>query len=131
MKISLPQETLDNGTLYAVVYVHKAGTSPLEDSREVHYAAQLTTYITPTHNKEQRDTQKVNYHSGPVTVLFDFQHPKIDLTMSLPKPCLLLLFQRLIPVSHWRPHLSITMMSEDFTFNKAGLPTDMRRYTKV
>uniref|UniRef100_A0A8C2X5H1 Lipid scramblase CLPTM1L n=1 Tax=Cyclopterus lumpus TaxID=8103 RepID=A0A8C2X5H1_CYCLU len=34
-------------------------------------------------------------------------------------------------VSHWRPHLSITMMSEDFTFNKAGLPGDVRRYMRV
>uniref|UniRef100_A0A3P8T1N6 Lipid scramblase CLPTM1L n=1 Tax=Amphiprion percula TaxID=161767 RepID=A0A3P8T1N6_AMPPE len=35
------------------------------------------------------------------------------------------------PVSHWKPHLSITMMSEDFTFNKAGLPSDVRRYMRV
>lgn len=45
--VTLPQETRDNGSLYAVVYVHRAGVSPLEDNREVHYAAQLTTYATP------------------------------------------------------------------------------------
>ncbi|KAM8734816.1 lipid scramblase CLPTM1L-like [Acanthopagrus schlegelii] len=96
VNVSLPQETRANGTLYAVVYVHKVGVSPLEDSREVHHAAQLTTYIAPTHTDVQRDKQK-----------------------------------RPSPVSHWRPHLSITMMSEDFTFNKAGLPSDVRRYMRV
>uniref|UniRef100_A0A672Z7C4 Lipid scramblase CLPTM1L n=1 Tax=Sphaeramia orbicularis TaxID=375764 RepID=A0A672Z7C4_9TELE len=35
------------------------------------------------------------------------------------------------PISHWRPHLSITVMSEAFTFNKAGLPSDVRRYMRV
>ncbi|XP_041799172.1 cleft lip and palate transmembrane protein 1-like protein [Chelmon rostratus] len=97
VNVSLPQETRANGTLYAVVYVHKASVSPLEDSREVHYAAQLTTYITPTHTEGQRDMLKRSEN----------------------------------PVSHWRPHLSITMMSEDFTFNKAGLPSDVRRYMRV
>ncbi|XP_072250707.1 lipid scramblase CLPTM1L-like isoform X2 [Leuresthes tenuis] len=98
VNISLPEETRANGTLYAVVYVHKAGVSPLEDRREVHYAAQLTTYITPPHTDSQKDT--LTPGSGS-------------------------------PVSHWRPHLSITMMSEDFSFNKAGLPSDVRRYMRV
>ncbi|XP_060906928.1 lipid scramblase CLPTM1L-like isoform X1 [Labrus mixtus] len=101
VNISLPQETRANGTLYAVVYIHKAGVSPLEDSREVHYAALLTTYITPPHTAGQRDGQKK------------------------PSP------RSENPVSHWRPHLSITMMSEDFTFSKAGLPSDVRRYMRV
>ncbi|XP_031154577.1 cleft lip and palate transmembrane protein 1-like protein isoform X1 [Sander lucioperca] len=103
VNISLPEQTRANGTLYAVVYVHKAGVSPLDDGREVHYAAQLTTYITPTHThtEGQRDMQK------------------------RPSP------RSENPVSHWRPHLSITMMSEDFTFNKAGLPSDVRRYMRV
>nr|XP_046256786.1 cleft lip and palate transmembrane protein 1-like protein [Scatophagus argus] len=99
VNVSLPEETRANGTLYAVVYVHKVGVSPLEDSREVHHAAQLTTYITPTHAERQREMQK---------------KPRSE-----------------NPVSHWRPHLSITMMSEDFTFNKAGLPSDVRRYMRV
>ncbi|XP_072250706.1 lipid scramblase CLPTM1L-like isoform X1 [Leuresthes tenuis] len=99
VNISLPEETRANGTLYAVVYVHKAGVSPLEDRREVHYAAQLTTYITPPHTDSQKDTL-TQPGSGS-------------------------------PVSHWRPHLSITMMSEDFSFNKAGLPSDVRRYMRV
>ncbi|XP_041843129.1 cleft lip and palate transmembrane protein 1-like protein [Melanotaenia boesemani] len=99
VNISLPEETQANGTLYAVVYVHKAGVSPLEDRKEVHYAAQLTTYITPPNTGDQKDTQK---------------QPRAE-----------------TPVSHWRPHLSVTLMSEDFSFSKAGLPSDVRRYMRV
>uniref|UniRef100_A0AAX7T6K2 Lipid scramblase CLPTM1L n=1 Tax=Astatotilapia calliptera TaxID=8154 RepID=A0AAX7T6K2_ASTCA len=97
--VSLPGETRANGTLFAVVYVHKAGVSPLEDSREVHYAVQLTTYITPSRTDVQKDKEK---------------KPRSE-----------------NPVSHWRPHLSLTVMSEDFTFTKAGLPSDVRRYMRV
>uniref|UniRef100_A0A3B4BHA1 Lipid scramblase CLPTM1L n=1 Tax=Periophthalmus magnuspinnatus TaxID=409849 RepID=A0A3B4BHA1_9GOBI len=34
-------------------------------------------------------------------------------------------------VSHWRPHLSIIMMSESFSFNKGGVPSDVRRFMRV
>uniref|UniRef100_A0A3B5PU29 Lipid scramblase CLPTM1L n=1 Tax=Xiphophorus maculatus TaxID=8083 RepID=A0A3B5PU29_XIPMA len=97
VSVSLPEETQNNGSLYAVVYVHKAGVSPLEDRREVHYAAQLTTYITPPSTKESNTVSQFN----------------------------------LMPVSHWRPHLSITVMSEEFIFSKAGLPSDVRRYMRL
>uniref|UniRef100_A0A3P9NXD2 Lipid scramblase CLPTM1L n=1 Tax=Poecilia reticulata TaxID=8081 RepID=A0A3P9NXD2_POERE len=105
VSVSLPEETQNNGSLYAVVYVHKAGVSPLEDRREVHYAAHLTTYITPPRTKGQKAPMKV---------------PPGD---SKREP------QR--PVSHWRPHLSITVMSEEFSFSKAGLPSDVRRYMRI
>ncbi|XP_030012993.1 cleft lip and palate transmembrane protein 1-like protein isoform X2 [Sphaeramia orbicularis] len=100
VKVYIPEETRSNGSLYAVVYMHKAGVSPLDDSREVHYAAQLTTYIPPRHTEGQRNSNKVPTRPDR-------------------------------PISHWRPHLSITVMSEAFTFNKAGLPSDVRRYMRV
>uniref|UniRef100_A0A3Q1B613 Lipid scramblase CLPTM1L n=1 Tax=Amphiprion ocellaris TaxID=80972 RepID=A0A3Q1B613_AMPOC len=106
VNVSLPEETRANGTLFAVVYVHKAGVSPLEDSREVHYAAQLTSYILP-------------------------QHAEIPLSLTSDYFCFHQKLRSENPVSHWKPHLSITMMSEDFTFNKAGLPSDVRRYMRV
>uniref|UniRef100_A0A3B3Y348 Lipid scramblase CLPTM1L n=1 Tax=Poecilia mexicana TaxID=48701 RepID=A0A3B3Y348_9TELE len=105
VSVSLPEETQNNGSLYAVVYVHKAGISPLEDRREVHYAAHLTTYITPPRTKGQKASMKVPPGDGK-------REP-----------------QR--PVSHWRPHLSITVMSEEFSFSKAGLPSDVRRYMRI
>ncbi|XP_061807546.1 lipid scramblase CLPTM1L-like [Nerophis lumbriciformis] len=91
VNVVIPEETRANGSLYAVVYIHKANVSPLDDSREVHHAALLTTYISPA------NTSSNSKH----------------------------------PISHWRPRLSITMMSEDFTFNKAGLPSDVRRYIRI
>ncbi|KAM9851510.1 lipid scramblase CLPTM1L-like [Aulostomus maculatus] len=97
VNVSLPEETRANGSLYSVVYVHKAGVSPLDDRREVHYAALLTTYIPRTNTDSQKRSSPGSQNS----------------------------------VSHWRPHLSVTMMSEDFTFNKAGLPSDVRRYMRV
>ncbi|XP_068616420.1 lipid scramblase CLPTM1L-like [Brachionichthys hirsutus] len=100
VNVSLPQETRANGSLYAVVYVHKAGISPLEDSGEVHFAAQLTAYTTPKRTEEQRDMKRPSPRSAN-------------------------------PVSHWKPHLPISMMSEDFTFSKAAVPSDVRRYMRV
>uniref|UniRef100_A0A3Q2U0Y2 Lipid scramblase CLPTM1L n=1 Tax=Fundulus heteroclitus TaxID=8078 RepID=A0A3Q2U0Y2_FUNHE len=35
------------------------------------------------------------------------------------------------PVSHWRPRLPITVMSEEFSFSRAGLPSDVRRHMRV
>ncbi|XP_076016827.1 lipid scramblase CLPTM1L-like isoform X2 [Genypterus blacodes] len=96
VNVSLPEQTRSNGSLYVVVYIHKAGVSPLEDSREVHSAAQLTTFVTPSHTEGKR--------------LSRAQSP---------------------PVSHWRPYLSITMMTEHFTFDKAGLSSDVRRFMRV
>uniref|UniRef100_A0A3Q3W5F0 Lipid scramblase CLPTM1L n=1 Tax=Mola mola TaxID=94237 RepID=A0A3Q3W5F0_MOLML len=101
VNVTLPEETRNNGTLHAVIYVHKSGVSPLEDSREVHSATQLTTYTTPTRDGGQRDVQKRSSSRSDS------------------------------PVSHWRPRLSITVMSEDFTLNKAGLPNDVRRFMRV
>ncbi|XP_028983961.1 lipid scramblase CLPTM1L-like isoform X1 [Betta splendens] len=93
VNVSLPEETRANGTLYAVVYVHRAGVSPLEDNRGVHHAAPLTTHIPPLH------------------------------TRALKRPAR--------PVAHWRPRLSVSVMSEDFPFTKAALPSDVRRYMRV
>ncbi|KAK0139683.1 Cleft lip and palate transmembrane protein 1-like protein [Merluccius polli] len=102
VNVSLPEETRANGGLHAVVYIHKAGVSPLDDNREVHYAASLTTYITPRHAGPQKDTTRQEESSRSDAL-----------------------------VSHWKPHLSITVLSTDFTFNKAGLPSDLRRHMRV
>ena len=134
VNVSLPEQTRANGTLFAVVYVHKASVSPLEDSREVHYAAQLTTHISPTHTEGPRDPHKVKCNSASSCKVLSYVscHVKSHVRIrsffwphqrSSPKAE--------NPVSHWRPHLSVTMMSEDFTFNKAGLPSDVRRYMRV
>ncbi|XP_056142669.1 lipid scramblase CLPTM1L-like [Lampris incognitus] len=101
VNVDLPEETRANGSLYAVVYVHKAGVSPLDDNREVHYAAQLTTYVNPRHTEGPKDKQKESTARPEARI------------------------------SRWRPRLSVTMMSEDFIFNRAGLPSDVRRYMRI
>lgn len=126
VNVSLPEETRANGTLYAAVYVHKVGVSPLEDRREVHYAAQLTAYMSPVNKESQKDSQKVMW-GGSQKLVF---HPEVT-SADLQFVFALLKVGSVRPVSHWRPLLSITMMSEDFSFNKAGLPSDVRRYMRV
>ncbi|CAL8262055.1 unnamed protein product [Boreogadus saida] len=102
VNVSLPEETRANGSLHAVVYLHRAGVSPLEDHRGVHHAAPLTTYTTPRHTDAPRGAlrQQGSYRLEAL-------------------------------VSHWKPHLSITVLSTDFPFNKAGLPSDLRRHMRV
>ncbi|XP_035987020.1 cleft lip and palate transmembrane protein 1-like protein isoform X1 [Fundulus heteroclitus] len=125
VSVSLPEETRNNGSFYAVVYVHKAGVSPLEDRREVHYTAHLTTYVTPPHTEGQKGTTKVSpdcprlkpRHRGFAgSHRFLFSHQKAGTEG---------------PVSHWRPRLPITVMSEEFSFSRAGLPSDVRRHMRV
>lgn len=45
--MSLPKKTRNNGTLYALIFVHQAGVTPWQDPRQVHLVAHLTTYIVP------------------------------------------------------------------------------------
>ena len=133
--MSLPEETRANGSLHAVVYIHKAGVSPLDDNRGVHHAASLTTYTTARHTGAQRDAaRQVNKH----TVL----HIKPAVLPKSPTVCVCPYFVVFVSfkegsyrlealVSHWKPHLSITVLSTDFPFNKAGLPSDLRRRMRV
>lgn len=47
INVSLPKKTRNNGTLYALVFVHQADVTPWQDPRQVHLTAQLTTYMVP------------------------------------------------------------------------------------
>lgn len=47
VNVSLPKKTRNNGTLYALIFVHQAGVTPWQDPRQVHLVAQLTTYMVP------------------------------------------------------------------------------------
>lgn len=47
VNVSLPKKTRNNGTLYALIFVHQAGFSPWQDPRQVHSVVQLTTYMVP------------------------------------------------------------------------------------
>lgn len=89
--------------------------------------------LTPRGRETRRRWNVIQYLSGPTDHISATVAADLDMW---PNELFLWLHQRLSPrsenpVSHWRPHLSITMMSEDFTFNKAGLPSDVRRYMRV
>jgi len=47
VNVSIPKKTRNNGTLYALIFVHQAGVTPWQDPRQVHMVAQLTTYMVP------------------------------------------------------------------------------------
>lgn len=47
INVSLPKKTRNNGTLYAIIFVHQAGVNPWQDPRKVHSVAHLTTYMVP------------------------------------------------------------------------------------
>ncbi|XP_030638593.1 cleft lip and palate transmembrane protein 1-like protein [Chanos chanos] len=100
VNVTLPEMTPNNGTLHAVVFVHKSGVSPRQDNRHVRLVARLTTQMTP-HSAE------ANPNSGKDT--------RTD--------------QRL--VSYWRSHITLNIMTQEFTFNGAAIPSDLRRYMKV
>lgn len=47
MNASLPQQTRDNGSLYAHVFIHPAGVSPFNSPYTSHAVAALTVYSLP------------------------------------------------------------------------------------
>ncbi|XP_064883645.1 lipid scramblase CLPTM1L-like isoform X2 [Oncorhynchus nerka] len=106
VNVSLPLATRNNGTLHTLVYVHKFGVSPLQDNRQVHHVAQLSTYMMSRKNlSSAKEVLKKHAATAPRVV------------------------DR--PISHWRSRLTLNMMSEDFTFNRGTLPSDVRRYMRV
>ncbi|KAL7887381.1 hypothetical protein AOLI_G00051020 [Acnodon oligacanthus] len=103
VSVSLPDVTHKNGTLHAVVFVHKSGASPWKDSKHVRLVARLTAQMLPVPPV------------GSVSSARDSQKGTGD--------------QRL--VSYWKSRITINMMTEDFTFNSAAVPSDLRRYMKI
>ncbi|CAB1334753.1 unnamed protein product, partial [Coregonus sp. 'balchen'] len=78
----------------------------LQDNRQVHHVAQLSTYML---SKGNLSSAKKVLKKHAVTA------PRV--------------VDR--PISHWRSRLTLNMMSEDFTFNRGTLPSDVRRYMRV
>ncbi|XP_018587456.1 lipid scramblase CLPTM1L isoform X2 [Scleropages formosus] len=111
VNVSLPKKTRNNGTLYTMVFVHQAGVSPWQDSRQVHHVAQLTTYMLPK-------PPEVSLISGEEEVRPEQQKRVGDRASDK-------------PVSHWRSRLTLNVVSEDFTFDREALPSDVHRYLRV
>uniref|UniRef100_A0A673WW50 Lipid scramblase CLPTM1L n=1 Tax=Salmo trutta TaxID=8032 RepID=A0A673WW50_SALTR len=110
VNVSLPLATRNNGTLHTLVYVHKFGVSPLQDNRQVHHVAQLSTYMMSRGNlSSAKEVLKVRQLNNSSVSFWTVDRP----------------------ISHWRSRLTLNMMSEDFTFNRGTLPSDVRRYMRV
>ncbi|XP_024117415.1 cleft lip and palate transmembrane protein 1-like protein [Oryzias melastigma] len=125
VNVSLPKKTRNNGTLYALVFVHQAGVSPWQDPRQVHLVAQLTTYMVPKPPEislisgeddaqdQKQESQNAKRHEGSATA-------KGDATSSPDRP-----------VSHWRSRLTLNIVSDHFLFDRGYLPSDVHRYLRV
>ncbi|XP_046875762.1 cleft lip and palate transmembrane protein 1-like protein [Hypomesus transpacificus] len=112
VNVTLPKKTRNNGTLYALVFLHKPGVSPWQDPRQVHFVAQLTTYMLPK-------PAEVSLISGDEQVEQENQKPpSVDPASDL-------------PVSHWRSRLTLNVVDDHFRFDKESLPSDVHRYLRV
>uniref|UniRef100_A0A3B3YD14 Lipid scramblase CLPTM1L n=1 Tax=Poecilia mexicana TaxID=48701 RepID=A0A3B3YD14_9TELE len=113
VNVSLPKKTRNNGTLYALIFVHQAGLNPWQDPRQVHLVAQLTTYMVPK-------PPEISLISGEdQTQVRDFL-AKGGATASTDHP-----------VSHWRSRLTLNIVGDHFLFDREYLPSDVHRYLRV
>uniref|UniRef100_A0A669CH10 Lipid scramblase CLPTM1L n=1 Tax=Oreochromis niloticus TaxID=8128 RepID=A0A669CH10_ORENI len=109
INVSLPKKTRNNGTLYALIFVHQAAHDPWHDPRQVHSVAQLTTYMVPKPPEislisgEDKTQQKKPHDAVPG------DHP----------------------VSHWRSRLTVNIVGDHFLFDREYLPNDVHRYLRV
>uniref|UniRef100_A0A3Q3AKK8 Lipid scramblase CLPTM1L n=1 Tax=Kryptolebias marmoratus TaxID=37003 RepID=A0A3Q3AKK8_KRYMA len=114
VNVSLPKKTRNNGTLYALIFVHQAGVSPWQDPRQVHSVVQLTTYMVPK-------PPEISLISGE-----DQTQPAAGTgakggAASSPDH----------PVSHWRSRLTLNIVGDHFLFDRDYLPSDVHRYLRV
>ncbi|XP_005917644.1 cleft lip and palate transmembrane protein 1-like protein [Haplochromis burtoni] len=126
INVSLPKKTRNNGTLYALIFVHQAAHDPWHDPRQVHLVAQLTTYMVPKppeislisgedKTKGQKEGQQKKLHDAATgggaragaTSVSDH------------------------PVSHWRSRLTVNIVGDHFLFDREYLPNDVHRYLRV
>ncbi|KAG9345017.1 hypothetical protein JZ751_009557 [Albula glossodonta] len=113
VNVSLPKKTCSNGTLYALVFVHQAGVSPWQDSRQVKHVAQLTTYMLPK-------PPEVRLIPGPDFPQWEEERKRLGDSAA-----------ERWPVSHWRSRLTFNVLAEDFTFDRGALPSDVQRYLRI
>uniref|UniRef100_A0A673SML1 Lipid scramblase CLPTM1L n=1 Tax=Suricata suricatta TaxID=37032 RepID=A0A673SML1_SURSU len=111
VNVSVPKKTRNNGTLYAYIFLHHAGVLPWHDGKQVHLVSPLTTYMVPKPEEVnlltgESSMQQIEAEKKPPSALEE-------------------------PVSHWRPRLALNVMVDDFVFDGASLPADVRRYMKM
>ncbi|XP_042291341.1 cleft lip and palate transmembrane protein 1-like protein [Thunnus albacares] len=129
VNVSLPKKTRNNGTLYALIFVHQAGFTPWQDPRQVHLVAQLTTYMVPkppeislisgedqTQGQKDEAQQKKQSDGNPAAGEGAGSGPTSTSDH---------------PVSHWRTRLTLNIVGDHFLFDREYLPSDVHRYLRV
>uniref|UniRef100_A0A3B4BBE5 Lipid scramblase CLPTM1L n=1 Tax=Periophthalmus magnuspinnatus TaxID=409849 RepID=A0A3B4BBE5_9GOBI len=101
INVSLPKKTRNNGTLYALIFVHQVGVNPWQDHRQVHLVAQLTTYMVPK-------PPEISLIAGEDQTQVNQYHP----------------------VAHWRSRLTFNIVGDHFIFDREYLPSDVHRYLR-
>uniref|UniRef100_A0A667X030 Lipid scramblase CLPTM1L n=1 Tax=Myripristis murdjan TaxID=586833 RepID=A0A667X030_9TELE len=114
VNVSLPKKTRNNGTLYALIFVHQAGVTPWQDPRQVHLVAQLTTYMVPK-------PPEISLIAGDDQTQVITTNKKKNGPSSVSDN----------PVSHWRSRLTLNVVSDHFVFDREYLPSDVHRYLTV
>uniref|UniRef100_A0A1A8MLD1 Lipid scramblase CLPTM1L n=1 Tax=Nothobranchius pienaari TaxID=704102 RepID=A0A1A8MLD1_9TELE len=129
VNVSLPKKTRNNGTLYALIFVHQAGLNPWQDPRQVHSVVQLTTYMLPKPPEislisgedqkqgQKQEEQKKKQRDGNLAT---GTGAKAGAASSPDHP-----------VSHWRSRLTLNIVSDHFLFDREYLPSDVHRYLRV
>lgn len=124
VNVSLPKKTRNNGTLYALIFVHQAGVTPWEDPRQVHMVTQLTAYMVPKppeisliagddQRQDLKEPQQTKTGNDNPTAGGATGHTSDH------------------PVSHWRSRLTFNVVGDHFLFDKEYMPSDVHRYLRV
>ncbi|XP_060948171.1 lipid scramblase CLPTM1L [Limanda limanda] len=129
VNVSVPKKTRNNGTLFALIFVHQAGITPWQDPRQVHLVAQLTTYMIPRPPEislisGQDQTLGLN-EDGQMNKLGEGNHAaggRAGSGASSPSDD---------PVSHWRTRLTLNIVGDHFIFDRDNLPSDVHRYLRA
>ncbi|XP_070575633.1 lipid scramblase CLPTM1L-like [Ptychodera flava] len=106
INVSLPTKTVNNGTLYAYVYVSPRGQVPFQNQLSSVQMTSLTVYTVP-------QTQYINLIGGA-------DEEKVNKSRIIEKP-----------VTHWKPALKIGVVSDLQTFDRYSVPKDVYGYLRT
>ncbi|KAM9776666.1 lipid scramblase CLPTM1L [Syngnathus typhle] len=121
VNVSLPKKTRNNGTLYALVFVHQAGVTPWQDPQEVHLVAHLTAYMVPKPPEISLISREDQSEDVTEEARQTKQRKEEEAKRGVSDQ----------PVSHWRSRLTLNIVADQFVFDKEHVPNDVRRYLRA
>ncbi|XP_037119099.1 cleft lip and palate transmembrane protein 1-like protein [Syngnathus acus] len=121
VNVSLPKKTRNNGTLYALVFVHQAGVTPWQDPQEVHLVAHLTAYMVPKPPEISLISREDQSEDATEEARQAKQRKEEEAKRGVSDQ----------PVSHWRSRLTLNIVGDQFVFDKEHVPNDVRRYLRA